>query len=1218
MVSRLPVPALSGQEAAGPGGPLRPVALPRRLAFIRRPIPGSGSRVAFVVALLVAAGVPALLPAGSAQVPDAISFRLDSLATTHSTVVAQGDNTVWGDIVNDGNVPVQVWAYIGAKYAGITNAGDTRTFTIQPGDSQTVTWVWAGPPLETTAGTVNFTLHGWRQVGDMKDDVTSTSITRPVQLNDFEIRDFWQNPAQGIEQGSDVTLAAFTLTNTGNVRDEPDLDYTATPSQNCNGGSPLDWDIDISLNQQSLGAGESTQVVVHATAPGNEYWVGCSLDLMVRVDSSESRLHAPIRDQTQIPTPTVTDGTSLRVNIDHTSYEDVLLGDSRSYTVTVYNPTEFAEGVQVATDLTDGENQGVAVVVTPSGLIQVLPGQSRAFQVSVQVAQEAFAGTRTWTVTTSDPDAPDDEPYGSHLIQLGVATVFGAELHIMDPDHEFDAEPGIPVSIPILLHNSGNDVDTLCIEAELPNDWSLAASCYALGPSEFLDIDDWEGLTPATWALPGDHSATIRAYSENGTAWFPPGDESITSDDRDLTFMVAPRTHPRLVPTLPPILPVFAQSHPCAFAVHPGEHFTFNLALRNEGNVAGDFLLSVNEVQPGWTVWADTNEEYSLDRLGSNTVQVAVQAPQSFGANDGSFFVLELIDAANGNQFDDMNGCHVFPSVPDLLVAQADPFTTPPDLYANHPATLQFRVSNEGWNATGAPVLVQSVIRGPDGKEFKKQNHTLPALDRWTGHSGQDLDVNFTPTTPGPYTYTVTVDPDDVIEEHDDGDNVVTGAVQVLNFGITVTAPPSREAIPTQHLTFEGTLGNNPAFRVVNAAGAGPHTLNLILEMDPPWKPASHRQVTLAPGEDYWVDWNFTIPATPLVGEVQVTLRAANATLPTLAVEQTTRIRIHDTGAPTIANFTANATAVLSGGNVSFSVDLHDTTGIAEARVIAIGPNGTQSQAMAGDGPVGTFRANLTFDDLGVHTVYVWAMDEAGNAADNADDGTTLEVRVLPTDRPHVQLIAPENGTSLRPGTPVVLSVLSQLPVHEFEYTIAAGATPVKGAMTNPLQLATKDWPEGELTLSVRVKDALGAPGGATFSFLVDGTPPQIDAVSLDPEGAKPGDTVDVKATIQDASPLASVVLRIEGREGRAQDFDMELEGNGAGRWSKTIGLPEDAVRIAIIATDAAGNRAYVERFVGDPQLQDHDGGSRFVSALPLPILALVALAGAFKRSRNK
>ncbi|MBS3127051.1 hypothetical protein J4228_02705 [Candidatus Woesearchaeota archaeon] len=139
---------------------------------------------------------------------------------------------------------------------------------------------------------------------------------------------------------------------------------------------------------------------------------------------------------------------------------------------------------------------------------------------------------------------------------------------------------------------------------------------------------------------------------------------------------------------------------------------------------------------------------------------------------------------------------------------------------------------------------------------------------------------------------------------------------------------------------------------------------------------------------------------------------------------------------------------------------------------------------------LGGFLGNLADGSYSWHTVCV----------DTAGWSTTSESRTftLDTTGPLISIVSPLNGSVIRNGTTVNLSIIDTYSlVNSVTYSVGVlpGPWPVS-LLGDPYDLNTAGWLYGENTLLIWANDSLGNPSNATFQFAIDNQPPTIQLLS--------------------------------------------------------------------------------------------------------------------------
>lgn len=240
---------------------------------------------------------------------------------------------------------------------------------------------------------------------------------------------------------------------------------------------------------------------------------------------------------------------------------------------------------------------------------------------------------------------------------------------------------------------------------------------------------------------------------------------------------------------------------------------------------------------------------------------------------------------------------------------------------------------------------------------------------------------------------------------------------------------------------------------------------------------------------------------------------------------------------------------------------------------------GTLVEALAVDDEgAWSFTPDVEFAD-GPHTVTATVRDAAGNSSDGSVDFTVDTVAPgtpaigSPNDGAILATATPEVSGTGEAGSTITLSAEASGMTGGSAFRALAsldlGATVVGADGTWSSTLASA-LPEGEVVLVATATDAAGnaAAAGESVTVTVDTVAPEAPVI-LSPEN---GSTVD------DASPMVSgtaepgASITVAGVDGEVL---AETVVAADGTWSVTLSdLADGEVRVAVTATDAAGNSA--------------------------------------------
>lgn len=262
---------------------------------------------------------------------------------------------------------------------------------------------------------------------------------------------------------------------------------------------------------------------------------------------------------------------------------------------------------------------------------------------------------------------------------------------------------------------------------------------------------------------------------------------------------------------------------------------------------------------------------------------------------------------------------------------------------------------------------------------------------------------------------------------------------------------------------------------------------------------------------------------------------------------------------------TSEATLALSG-------TASDNAGIDRVTWSSSAGGSGQASITASGGGAGKGATSISWTAAGVPlsdgqiTITVQVFDEAGNSG-----SATLVVQV---DRsaPQVQITGPtsEGRFVTNQGSVTINGTASDNQgVTSVTWRTSDGRNGTASGTTS-WQISNLSVPEGETTVTVEAKDALGNVGSDEIEVAVDQTPPQIAMTSPAPPGnfTTVSSELSASGTASDANGVAEVRWQAGGASGIA---------TGTAEWSvASVAVPLGASTLRITAVDEAGNEASV------------------------------------------
>lgn len=1082
------------------------------------------------------------------------------------------------------------------------------------------------------------------------DDSTSSggcgcSISRSIESHAIDIQS--STPTGNILPGQQWDQSiSVTVTNLGDADRRIDL-HLGSPSPNWIFSFSRDTLVTstttttVAHPATAGGRGDSRLVMVWVTAPpgadsANQYsakLTGCTLDSSPTSNSpTDCTQTSDPQHSVTLNAPPVGKGGNLILQLSSSPTAPSVPGGSASFVVTVTNGENQQEQVYPEADAINGDpltgDNGEAVnpalSTTPVALAKNGDTSSpftTTFPVTITIPTDtslagAHAGAHPWvfrvhgivgglggTWFTLDPN---------FVVQ--VAPVYGGSVALVPP-----APPAIPAStltLPLQVCNQGNADDTLALEPQdLPDGWTADSSLSVglLGAGACSAQLQWQVKVPA--GAPAGSKVLDFAVRSQATG---------TLGLRlHVPITVQSVAVPRLTIATTPTSTISA-----------GQTVTFPVTLANLGNQRRALVLAStirSDTQPSatysstpsTTAWTWTQDppggQFTLDPGASTTVTYRVTAPSpadGLKASDLLHLGLNLTYTITYNDGTskllwstlELRALQPFPDLAVSLDQAAPTWPLPavpghPVLFAGTPGFVHVKVGNIGAadSTTSVDLTVSFTVNG--------NAQPIPGLSVPPLHVGDFYNVNLTAPTAAAGIITMSVDADHAgvlaDKEINRTNNLMVLLIPVINFNVQISGPDAVAAQPGQAVSFDGTSG----LHLQNVGD--PLNLTVTTTLTPGWKSFAPLQIVglnqPAVTPDLILASPFVVPDSPGVESANLTIRVTPQGVPSVFVQHTVQIALMDGRGPSLGMITANPSQASPGQTVQFKALVAAATGIREARLYIIAPEGTVSFEPLTPIPGGNlFQGNHTFDEPGQFSLYLWAKDQSTNA--NVADGSSSPTPYTVTagSAPALRLVSPTAGSPVRPGTPLVFAAFGPAPLQSIQVIVGNGQ-PLQLPPTTPVEVPTDGLADGPIQVNLTVTDILGATGHTTASFIIDGTPPDIRDIVLTPTLYQPGDRVRAVVHIFDASPLRSVELRLQDASGRVTSIPLNLTEGGAYGW---FIAPTKTVLIQAVAEDMAGNRAFLEN--SNASLL----GGKSAPAVGVLVFAVLLLTACLRRRR--
>lgn len=1149
------------------------ILVPSRLALMfARPMMVGPRKSWLSILLLLVLAVPLPSPGVSAQTENQ-DVTIEAFQVP-DPLVGGRDNVLEVVVRNDGVTPTSVRVFMAYEHAGVSQNFHESPDQVVPADSTTtvsVTWDalrecdsapcdYAGLWINDGGSSTTLTARVQPSGGAQSED--ASSVQRFIHYHDLRL-DLQHRDQQTMAPGGQWSTTVY-VDNVGNAWDTAELRLQ----------SPTDgWTFRLERETTAVAPQGSAAVVLRAQAPtdaergdGGKVYVlveSASVDLPADPQDRNLTVQAPyvelqgaVSADLSLRDPAVLPGQTARLWINATNGYNEDIRVTPDLELTSSPPGWSCENAQPCpTPMLDEEDDMVG------------PYNSTSFSVDLVVPEDprneapdmARAGVYTWAVTLDLEDPQGNVVGMEELGPLSLEVLPARRLALENVSDVSDVSlvpgPDVPAGenlVQVRVTNLGNVLETLDIDTEgSPDGWTVSQDWAGRtadmedlvlepGASEYVN---WTVETPPDHE-PGDYDVSIRVQSR--------ADPTVQSDD-PVAFTATLQGLPRI-----------SLSGGTEIGIVAGGTVGWPVAVRNIGNEPA--AVSVNhaiiEAVPsaGWSLNTG-GPSFTLQPGASRSMTLEVEAPAMLSVQDGLTFDLSL-DVADHSGQSVLQRFEAFLPSPDLHV-QASAIGDPDPPFHGAQSNVPVTVTNTGTASLEESVQVIVTVSNETDAALSSKAFTLSSLGHTDGSDAVVLQVPL-PDAAGVFVVSVVVDPQDRIDEHDEDDNEAAREVELRGFTLAVRMPLNRTAVPGQILSFEGARG----FLLTNT-GDAPLELGYRLSDLQGWmEPADEGSVTLEAGKSTSLEATLAVPANLDAQDGGLRLEVGPAGVPGATLEHVVAVHVVDETPPRITSVTATPNVIRAGQTVRFEATATDALGVAFVTGFLQPPDLEPSGLELTWDPIRQvwFR-EVRMAAVGDHSWYIWAKDNstAGNEAFTSED--PVFVRVLPAQTEGLEALGSD---SVRPGVPFEVVLFATTPIEDLTYQVDGGGV-LALALTNPLQVPTAGLEEGAHEVRIRVNDTYGNRLDEVFSFEVDGTPPVIAHVSLQPNRTSSGAT-DVHIRFEDPGAIVSAKLRpLDGSQAGSSDIPMAIR-DGVHSATLTQGAVE---RLVILAEDAAGNRLY-------------------------------------------
>jgi hypothetical protein len=192
--------------------------------------------------------------------------------------------------------------------------------------------------------------------------------------------------------------------------------------------------------------------------------------------------------------------------------------------------------------------------------------------------------------------------------------------------------------------------------------------------------------------------------------------------------------------------------------------------------------------------------------------------------------------------------------------------------------------------------------------------------------------------------------------------------------------------------------------------------------------------------------------------------------------------------------------------------------------------------------------------DEGAHKLYVYGWDEVPNHNTDSTDYVTV---IIDSTAPEITLIDPLNSSVIKPG--IAINFTFSDPYFNKTYASIDGDPKVE--LTDPFEINTTTWDDGEHLVELEAMDRAGNINFSWFNFTIDSKAPKIMLSSPDNESVLSADT-NISLTINEDN-LEKVTYSRNGGYKTELSYPFDIN---------TSTWPDGEYTVNVYAEDKAGN----------------------------------------------
>jgi uncharacterized membrane protein len=499
-------------------------------------------------------------------------------------------------------------------YDGTTKIGEENITSLTGKSSKEVSANWT--PTAVGDHTIKVVIDEARAIAEAYENNNKVEINVEVdprlQYNvrlDGKTQDF-------IEAGGSLNFTVNVI-NIGTSASGDTIDIMAI-------NTPTGWTATLSKNTVTLSAGNKTEVTVTVTAPQNVEG-GTKVDIVIKGISKGDFTKASLH------TVTVTVNTHRGVELSRLQpAKNVVRGGSATYTLIVKNTGNAQDNFDVVAVISNLSTSVQSIQITPTPPIGVGKGASKSVTFTVTTNDTSTIGPLALTVTAMSKS--DNNIKSSVVLTTTIEETPSYDVAILLSADSSSLEPGNTTLVALNVKNKGNVNDSVGLEITAEQ---TAAQSWATMDKTAVSLGNGdEDNIIISIAIPQSALAGNYKYAVKGTSSKSSG--TVTSI-RYLTITVN-RTYGFEVLLAP-----------TAQRVSAGGSANYTFTVKNNGNFADTFDLSVTNLPTGWSkkFILNGNEVNSVTLGPFNTTNIILSLTTSPDATDSYNITIKCVSQSS-------------------------------------------------------------------------------------------------------------------------------------------------------------------------------------------------------------------------------------------------------------------------------------------------------------------------------------------------------------------------------------------------------------------------------------------------------------------------------------------------------------------------------------------------------------------------------------------